>query len=55
MASPTPAVERSNAGLDAAKRMERFYRLYYKRRQLAKRCFSSNPGFFLKILGQFSG
>jgi UDP-N-acetyl-D-mannosaminuronic acid transferase (WecB/TagA/CpsF family) len=45
----------SDAGLDAAKRMEWFYRLGYERRRLAKRCFSSNPGFSLKIVGQFSG
>ncbi|MGO9002896.1 MAG: hypothetical protein ACLQHM_13085 [Limisphaerales bacterium] len=45
----------SDAGLDAAKRMEWFYRLGYERRRLAKRCCSSNPGFSLKIVGQFSG
>jgi UDP-N-acetyl-D-mannosaminuronic acid transferase (WecB/TagA/CpsF family) len=45
----------SDAGLDTAKRMEWFYRLCYERRRLAKRCFSSNPGFSLKIVGQFSG
>jgi hypothetical protein len=45
----------SDAGLDTAKRMEWFYRLYYERRRLAQCCFSSNPGFSLKIGGQFSG
>jgi len=45
----------SDAGLDTAKRMEWFYRLGYERQRLAKRCFSSNPGFSLKIVGQFSG